>query len=408
MYELLLVDGENVRLVPSTTHRLVAAMAGLGIDVGSDRVVVFFGNHATRVQAYVTGLGLDARHLVQGGAGKNAADIALTVEAVDSYHDEDRRPTGLAIGGGDFDFRPLVVWFADRAIGTRLVVLHDAKLNPRLVQTVRDVVRLPADSAHAPNPHKAPDLADRTAVCRALLRGLVPCEAGQRRDLLTAAEAVLRTNPQDAEPSVLGGFDDAGRCLLDGSMAGRSGPLVHVDGTGRPTGPAPGGGWVDLAETGWLAWAGARLLGESRDRIHAAAVKEALTQCAGDRPHLGVNAWALAEYLATPPWFVQAARKAGHETRPSYRGRLSAVRNPDAARLSQFEDMALQAARDAAPTTDPTDVELEWVATVLSHTDPGQQPTKGRVGWTFYYDARYQARENALTQLLARGLVRQR
>lgn len=403
MARLLLVDGENLGLRPETVHRLVAAIARLGLDIEVDDVIVFFGR-AARVEEYAEGLGWDARHLTSGWAGKNAADIALTVEAVDRYHHPDRRPAGVVIGGGDFDYRPLVGYLRQRGILTRLVVLPDAGINPQLEAAVEGVERLADDSPHAVVLDAGTETASRRRVFAKLLARLVP-PPETRRDLLTGVHQKLTTNGTSVRLDDLPGYPDAARCLFDGSMQGRLGSLVLVH-EGVPAGlGAHRGPWLDEAELGWLAWAGARLLGHSRDRIHTSAVKAALADRAGSAPHLAANAWALAQYLARPPWFVTAGLLEGHAAPPSYLARRAAVTaRVSASVLTAEEAAALEAARlSLDPSTPPGDVDVEWIATVLRHcaTPPKRRP----VGWTFYFDAPFAFRNASLDALADQGLV---
>jgi uncharacterized LabA/DUF88 family protein len=103
----LLIDGENIAASDAV---YVLAEAGKWGTVLLSRV---YGDwSAAQMQPWqemVTHYGMRAVH--QHGARKNAADIALAIEAVELFHQGIR---SFCLVSGDSDYRPLALWLVER------------------------------------------------------------------------------------------------------------------------------------------------------------------------------------------------------------------------------------------------------------------------------------------------------
>jgi uncharacterized protein (TIGR00288 family) len=120
----LLIDGENIAASDAV---YVLAEAGKWGTVLLSRV---YGDwSAAQMQPWqevVTHYGMRAVH--QHGARKNAADIALAIEAVELFHQGIR---SFCLVSGDSDYRPLVLWLVEH--GCQVVVIGHPD-TPRALQ----------------------------------------------------------------------------------------------------------------------------------------------------------------------------------------------------------------------------------------------------------------------------------
>jgi NYN domain/OST-HTH/LOTUS domain len=124
----LLIDGENI------SPDLAAQMLVEAGKFGGVMIRRVYGNvtspNMQRWKEVMTQYALQGMHQMQTVTGKNAADIALAVDAMDLFYRD--HVTRFCIVGSDSDYTPLVLRL--RSVGCMVIGIGELKTSPTLVK----------------------------------------------------------------------------------------------------------------------------------------------------------------------------------------------------------------------------------------------------------------------------------
>src|SRR5258708_33890081 len=183
----LLIDGENIS--PDLTAQMLVEAGKFG-GVTIRRV---YGNvtspNMQRWKEVMTQYALQGMHQMQTATGKNAADIALAVDAMDLFYRD--HVTRFCLVGSDSDYTPLVLRL--RSVGCMVIGIGEPKTPSSLVQAY--TVFISTDQLK-----QSPSRAKSTKVSTVPITPTAPLPATKQKSSLNTA---LPTQPNTNLPALL-------------------------------------------------------------------------------------------------------------------------------------------------------------------------------------------------------------